>query len=44
MGTNVSTLSSSNMDELRDMALKLDLYAQRIILKEVKFNSTLGDS
>jgi hypothetical protein len=32
------------MDELRDMALKLDLYAQRIILKEVKFNSTLGDS
>lgn len=44
MGTNVSTLSSSNTDELRDMALKLDLYAQRIILKEVKFNSTLGDS
>jgi len=44
MGNNVSTLSSSNMDELRDMALKLDLYAQRIILKEVKFNSTLGDS
>jgi hypothetical protein len=44
MGTNVSTLSSSNMDEIRDMALKLDLYAQRIILKEVKFNSTLGDS
>lgn len=32
------------MDELREMALKLDLYAQRIILKEVKFNSTLGDS
>jgi hypothetical protein len=26
------------------MALRLDLYAQRIILKEVKFNSTLGDS
>jgi len=44
MGTNISTLSSSNTDELRDMALKLDLYAQRIILKEVKFNSTLGDS
>jgi hypothetical protein len=44
MGNNVSTLSSSNMDELRDTALKLDLYAQRIILKEVKFNSTLGDS
>ena len=44
MGNNVSTLTSSNMDELRDMALKLDLYAQRIILKEVKFNSTLGDS
>lgn len=32
------------MDEIREMALKLDLYAQRIILKEVKFNSTLGDS
>jgi len=32
------------MDETRDMALRLDLYAQRIILKEVKFNSTLGDS
>lgn len=44
MGNNVSTISSSNMDELRDMALRLDLYAQRIILKEVKFNSTLGDS
>ena len=26
------------------MALRLDLYAQRIILKEVKFNSTLTDS
>lgn len=44
MGNNVSISSSSNMDELREMALKLDLYAQRIILKEVKFNSTLGDS
>jgi hypothetical protein len=44
MGNNVSTISSSNMDEMRDMALRLDLYAQRIILKEVKFNSTLGDS
>lgn len=32
------------MDETRNMALRLDLYAQRIILKEVKFNSTLGDS
>ena len=44
MGNNVSTISSSNIDEMRDMALRLDLYAQRIILKEVKFNSTLGDS
>jgi hypothetical protein len=44
MGNNVASLSSSNMDEMREMALKLDLYAQRIILKEVKFNSTLGDS
>jgi hypothetical protein len=32
------------MDETRNMALRLDLYAQRIILKEVKFNSSLGDS
>jgi hypothetical protein len=49
MGNNVSTvnsssINSSNSDELRNMALRLDLYAQRIILKEVKFNSTLGDS
>ena len=49
MGNNVSTVNSSsvnssNSDELRNMALRLDLYAQRIILKEVKFNSTLGDS
>jgi hypothetical protein len=44
MGNKVSTISNPNMDETRDMALRLDLYAQRIILKEVKFNSTLGDS
>jgi hypothetical protein len=49
MGNNVSSgnsssINSSNSDELRNMALRLDLYAQRIILKEVKFNSTLGDS
>jgi hypothetical protein len=49
MGNNVSSgnsssVNSSNSDELRNMALRLDLYAQRIILKEVKFNSTLGDS
>lgn len=44
MGSNVSSISSPNMDETRNMALRLDLYAQRIILKEVKFNSSLGDS
>jgi hypothetical protein len=44
MGNNVSSISNPNMDETRNMALRLDLYAQRIILKEVKFNSTLGDS
>ena len=44
MGNKVSSISNPNMDETRDMALRLDLYAQRIILKEVKFNSTLGDS
>ena len=44
MGNKVSSTSNPNMDETHDMALRLDLYAQRIILKEVKFNSTLGDS
>jgi hypothetical protein len=44
MGNNVSSISNPDMDETRNMALRLDLYAQRIILKEVKFNSTLGDS
>ncbi len=44
MGNSVSSISNPNMDETRNMALRLDLYAQRIILKEVKFNSTLGDS
>ena len=44
MGSNVSSIASPNMDETRNMALRLDLYAQRIILKEVKFNSSLGDS
>jgi hypothetical protein len=34
----------SSMKKLNDMALKLDLYAQRVILKEVKFNSSLSDS
>ena len=44
MGNKVSSISNPDMDETRNMALRLDLYAQRIILKEVKFNSTLGDS
>jgi len=49
MGNNLSTESGSgdggsSMKKLNDMALKLDLYAQRVILKEVKFNSSLSDS
>jgi len=36
--------SSSYGDDDEKMALRLDLYAQRIILKEVKFNSSLSDS
>ena len=44
MGNKIASVSNPSMDETRNMALRLDLYAQRIILKEVKFNSTLGDS
>lgn len=45
MGNTFSSSSSTKSDEdVRNMALRLDLYAQRIILKEVKFNSTLLDS
>lgn len=45
MGNKFSSSSSSKSDDdIRNMALRLDLYAQRIILKEVKFNSSLGDS
>lgn len=45
MGNTISgSSSSSDMNDLTKMALKLDLYAQRIIMKEVKFNSTLSDS
>ena len=44
MGNKFASASNPSMDETRNMALRLDLYAQRIILKEVKFNSTLGDS
>lgn len=45
MGNTISgAASSSDMNDLTKMALKLDLYAQRIIMKEVKFNSTLSDS
>jgi hypothetical protein len=40
MGNNLSTESGgeggSSIKKLNDMALKLDLYAQRVILKEVK--------
>jgi len=43
MGNQIST-SSSFHDDVEKMALRLDLYAQRIILKEVKFNSSLSDS
>jgi hypothetical protein len=45
MGNKISGSSSGGSDdEVVQMALKLDLYAQRIILKEVKFNSSLSDS
>jgi hypothetical protein len=47
MGNAVSAAGSSSdstSDDIEAMALKLDLYAQRIILKEVKFNSSLSDS
>jgi len=47
MGNKLSTESSgegSSLKKLNDMALKIDLYAQRVILKEVKFNSSLSDS
>lgn len=47
MGNSVSATGSSSTsgsDDIESMALKLDLYAQRIILKEVKFNSSLSDS
>jgi len=44
---NTSSLDSgdgTSIKKLNDMALKIDLYAQRVILKEVKFNSSLSDS
>ena len=44
MGNKISSSSSMNVEDTENMALKLDLYAQRIILKEVKFNSSLSDS
>ena len=44
MGNKISTSSSFGDDDVEKMALRLDLYAQRIILKEVKFNSSLTDS
>jgi hypothetical protein len=44
MGNQISTSSSFGDDDIEKMALRLDLYAQRIILKEVKFNSSLSDS
>ena len=43
MGNKISG-SASFEDDNEKMALRLDLYAQRIILKEVKFNSSLSDS
>lgn len=44
MGNQISSNSSFGGDDDEKMALRLDLYAQRIILKEVKFNSSLSDS
>ena len=43
MGNKISS-SSNYTDDTENMALRLDLYAQRIIMKEVKFNSSLSDS
>lgn len=43
MGNQMSN-SSMGDDDVVNMALKLDLYAQRIIMKEVRFNSSLSDS
>ena len=43
MGNQLSS-SSVDVEDTEKMALKLDLYAQRIILKEVEFNSSLSDS
>ena len=43
MGNKISS-TSVDVEDTERMALKLDLYAQRIILKEVKFNSSLSDS
>ena len=36
MGNKISSQTSKSDDDIRNMALRLDLYAQRIILKEVK--------
>jgi hypothetical protein len=48
MGNSLSTGSgssdASSIKKLNELALKVDLYAQRVILKEVKFNSSLSDS
>jgi hypothetical protein len=46
MGNQLSSVSNGDVstDKITEMALKLDLYAQRIITKEVKFNSALSDS
>ena len=44
MGNTFSSSPTKSDEDVRNMALRLDLYAQRIILKEVKFNSTLLDS
>ena len=44
MGNQITGATSSYGDDDEKMALRLDLYAQRIILKEVKFNSSLTDS
>jgi hypothetical protein len=48
MGNNLSSDSgsseTSSIKKLNELALKVDLYAQRVILKEVKFNSSLSDS
>jgi hypothetical protein len=44
LSSGIGSNDASSIKKLNEMALKIDLYAQRVILKEVKFNSSLSDS